>query len=136
MEKMCVKALHTYMRDCVCPGSYLCVHLYVYVYICSVCVSKSYSTCSPTSLPSRQGDMRTEPSASHPPSSSSSSPPTAGPIAKQPVTRSSCLGMEKTIPRCSKRMATAIQKNEGWGRNESDVRRGRCKMVLSSGYLS
>ena len=104
----------------------LCVHLYVYVYvciyICSVCVSKSSSTCSLTSLPSRRGDMRIEPSAS----------PPAGPMAKQPVTRSSCLGMEKMIPRRSKWKATTIRKDEGWRKNESDVRRGRCKMVLFS----
>lgn len=119
---MCVKAPHTYMRDCVCTGSYLCVHLYVYVYICSVCVSKSSSTCSLTSLPSRRGDMRIELSAS----------PPAGPMAKQPVTLSSCLGMEKMIPRRSKRTATTIQKDEGWRKNQSDMRRDRCKMVLFS----
>lgn len=42
------------------------VHACIYN-IFSLCASKSFSTCSLTSLPSRQGDMGIEPSASFPP---------------------------------------------------------------------
>lgn len=63
------------------------------------------SLALPTSVPSRQGDMRIEPSASL-------SPP-SGLITRRPVTRSSCLGMEKTVLGRSKKMATAMQRNEG-----------------------
>lgn len=43
----------------------VCIRMCMYIYV-PVCVSKSFSTCSPMSLPSRQGDMRIEPSASPP----------------------------------------------------------------------
>lgn len=45
----------------VCESECTCIYC-----VRSLCVSKSLSTCSLTSLPSRQGDMRIEPSVSLP----------------------------------------------------------------------
>lgn len=68
-KKMCVKVpptTHTcvtvYALDPICACMYM--HVYVLCLCVCVCLSKSFSTCSATSLPSRQGDMRIEPSAS------------------------------------------------------------------------
>lgn len=91
-KNVCVKALHTYER----------VHTWYYF----ECVRSSETLL--LSLP----DVSAKQAGWHENRTICVSDPTA----KQPVTRSSCLGTAETIPRCSPWMTPGIQEDGGWRR--------------------